>query len=73
MIQFFLFAVYFYGTIASSTSIFLTISSVILLRPVLSNEQGKRILPFLVALSVGCLSGDAIFHLLPHVSIKYYR
>lgn len=59
--------VYFYGSIASSISILLTVFSAIVLRPALSNAQGQIILPFLVALSVGCLIGDAIFHLLPHV------
>ncbi|XP_028401939.1 zinc transporter ZIP10-like isoform X1 [Dendronephthya gigantea] len=62
-----LFKVYFYGALASSISIFLTLLSAIVLRPFLSNGREQILLPFLVALSVGCLSGDAIFHLLPHV------
>jgi hypothetical protein len=62
------FVVYFYGSVASSVSILLTVLSAIVLRPALSTGQEQIILPFLVALSVGCLSGDAIFHLLPHVS-----
>ncbi|XP_028401940.1 zinc transporter ZIP10-like isoform X2 [Dendronephthya gigantea] len=66
-----LFKVYFYGALASSISIFLTLLSAIVLRPFLSNGREQILLPFLVALSVGCLSGDAIFHLLPHAKAEY--
>ena len=62
-----LFKAYLYGSVASSVSILLTILSAIVLRPVLSTGQEHIILSFLVALSVGCLSGNAIFHLLPHI------
>lgn len=40
----------------------------VVLVPILNQSCFKFLLTFLVALAVGTLSGDALLHLLPHVS-----
>lgn len=40
----------------------------VVLVPILKQSCFKFLLTFLVALAVGTLSGDALLHLLPHVS-----
>jgi len=39
--------------------------------PVMPKRVYNHLLQFLVALAVGALTGDAILHLLPHVSCRY--
>lgn len=41
----------------------------VVLVPILNQSCFKFLLTFLVALAVGTLSGDALLHLLPHVSV----
>ena len=65
--------VYVNGGIASSVCIGLTLTCAVTICPALALSFGENILSFLVALAVGCLTGDATFHLLPHVSQKYLR
>jgi zinc transporter ZupT len=36
--------------------------------PLVQKTCYQQLLRFLVALAVGCMSGDALLHLLPHVS-----
>lgn len=67
-VKYIFFSVYMYGCIASTTCIALTLLSALTICPALSHTYGENILSFLVALAVGCLTGDSIFHLLPHVS-----
>jgi zinc transporter ZupT len=37
--------------------------------PLVQKTCYQQLLRFLVALAVGCMSGDALLHLLPHVSL----
>lgn len=55
------------GFIAISIISFLSLLGVILV-PLMNRVFFKFLLSFLVALAVGTLSGDALLHLLPHVS-----
>lgn len=43
----------------------------VVLVPILNQACFKFLLTFLVALAVGTLSGDALLHLLPHVSTLF--
>lgn len=43
----------------------------VVLVPILKQSCFKYLLTFLVALAVGTLSGDALLHLLPHVSSRH--
>lgn len=60
-------AVWGYG-ILSITVISLTSLLAIAVIPLMGHAIYKRIMSFLVALAVGTLSGDALLHLIPHVS-----
>ena len=63
----FCFTVWGYG-IAAVTVISLTSLAGVATLPLLGKRVYKKILAVLVALAVGTLSGDALLHLLPHVS-----
>ncbi len=39
--------------------------------PLVNKTYYNDVIQFLVALAVGCLTGDAFLHLLPHVSLAY--
>lgn len=68
LIYFFFLLVWSYATIS-----ILIISGCgllgVLVIPVMQKMFYHRLIQFLVALGVGSLSGDALLHLLPHVSI----
>lgn len=63
----FCFTVWGYG-IAAVTVISLTSLAGVATIPFLGKKVYKKVLALLVALAVGTLSGDALLHLLPHVS-----
>lgn len=59
--------VWMWGFVSITIISLLSLLGVILV-PILNQGCFKFLLTFLVALAVGTLSGDALLHLLPHVS-----
>lgn len=59
--------VWMWGFVSITIISLLSLLGVILV-PILNQSCFKFLLTFLVALAVGTLSGDALLHLLPHVS-----
>jgi hypothetical protein len=57
-----------YSTLAI-TIISLSSLLVIAIIPLLGKSFYNKIMSFLVALAIGCLTGDALLHLIPHVSM----
>ena len=68
----FVFLVWGYGVL-SITVISLTSLLAIGIIPLMGRSIYKKIMSFLVALAVGTLSGDALLHLIPHVSTERYE
>lgn len=64
---FFLVIVWLSGFVSITIISLLSLLGVVLV-PILKQSCFKFLLTFLVALAVGTLSGDALLHLLPHVS-----
>ena len=54
---------------AAITIISLSSLLVIAVIPLLGKSFYNKIMSFLVALAIGCLAGDALLHLIPHVSM----
>ena len=63
----FVFLVWGYGVL-SITVISLTSVLAIAIIPLMGRSVYKKVMSFLVALAVGTLTGDALLHLIPHVS-----
>lgn len=59
--------VWLWGFVSITIISLLSLLGVVLV-PILKQSCFKFLLTFLVALAVGTLSGDALLHLLPHVS-----
>lgn len=59
--------VWVWGFVSITIISLLSLLGVVLV-PILNQSCFKFLLTFLVALAVGTLSGDALLHLLPHVS-----
>lgn len=59
--------VWLWGFVSISIISLLSLLGVVLV-PILKQSYFKFLLTFLVALAVGTLTGDALLHLLPHVS-----
>ena len=59
--------VWMWGFVSITIISLLSLLGVVLV-PILNQSCFKFLLTFLVALAVGTLSGDALLHLLPHVS-----
>ena len=64
----FVFLVWGYGVLAI-TVISLTSVLAIAIIPLMGRSVYKKVMSFLVALAVGTLTGDALLHLIPHVSL----
>lgn len=63
-------AVWLYSTISIISISVVGLLSVAVV-PLLQRTYFSHIINFLVALAVGTLTGDALLHLLPHVSLCY--
>lgn len=59
--------IWMWGFVSITIISLLSLLGVVLV-PILNQSCFKFLLTFLVALAVGTLSGDALLHLLPHVS-----
>lgn len=62
--------VWLWGFVSITIISLLSLLGVVLV-PILKQSCFKFLLTFLVALAVGTLSGDALLHLLPHVSATH--
>lgn len=63
--------IWIWGFVSITIISLLSLLGVVLV-PILNQSCFKFLLTFLVALAVGTLSGDALLHLLPHVSTPQY-
>ena len=71
-IDIWLFLVWAYGFVAI-TVVSLASLCIIAVIPCLEKSFYQRIMGYLVALAVGTLAGDALLHLIPHVSLSHSR
>lgn len=62
---------YISGTVAIILVVMISLLCAVMVLPLLNKSFSEYILSLLTMLAVGCLCGDAIFHLIPHVSSMY--
>lgn len=68
---FLFFVVWGYGFLAVTIISLISLVGVATI-PFVGKAMYKKLLALLVALAVGSLAGDAVLHLIPHVSISYF-